>query len=445
MFRSVLSLICTLALLFSVSTAMAQTQYPDGSGWTMFCSQPTATDNDVCGRTCDLYHDNPDYWAYTRHTSGGYTKCYIQPITNDPCEGNGTFNTETGICDGATPNCDGEDGSASGSVYDSTLESCSCPSGYTDYLDPQGGYSCVQETPECSVDSPQFTGSYFNNQPVCNWNEYCAEGESGGFVDTGSGSQWVCLPDPGCDGTYINGSCISDDSLTPNPEGEFTEKDTDGDGVPDSSDGDIDGDGIPNGSDDDIDGDGVPNIDDTTNEKESSASGGNSCDAAPSCSGDAIDCAILQQQWLTRCAQEEEGEFTDNGCAVDPQCEGDPLLCAALVYSWKDDCALEKAKQDAEGWFENNSYEEAEDLAARGGPFLDGGEIDLSDITDGVLSSRSTVASACPAPESIDAGPFGTYEFSYQPFCDLADMIYWVVMLSAYLTGTFIIFRTVTN
>lgn len=35
--------------------------------------------------------------------------------------------------------------------------------------------------------------------------------------------------------------------------------------------------------------------------QDGSASGGGSCDAPPSCSGDAIQCAILQQQWKARC------------------------------------------------------------------------------------------------------------------------------------------------
>ena len=330
-----------------------------------------------------------------------------------------------------------------GSSYDSTLEQCLCPEGQTDYLDPNGGFYCTEPLDDCTPSSPNFTGAWVNETPICSYNS-CPEGQNGGMVDLGNGPEWACVEDNQCVGTWINGSCIAPEDTTPEPD-THTDKDTDGDGVPDSSDSDMDGDGIPNSTDDDIDGDGVPNADDMTNEKESSASGGGSCESAPVCQGDAVQCAILQQQWLTRCSSEDEGKFEDNGCEVDPLCEGDPLLCAAVIYSWRDDCAIEKAKVDAESYFENNSYQEAEDIAASGGPFLDGGETDLGDIVDGALSARSTVAASCPASETANLGPFGQWEVSYQPFCDLADMIYWVVMLSAYLTGTFIIFRTVTS
>lgn len=39
-----------------------------------------------------------------------------------------------------------------------------------------------------------------------------------------------------------------------------------------------------------------------------SASGGGSCAAPPSCSGDAINCAVLDQQWRTRCANDKNDD-----------------------------------------------------------------------------------------------------------------------------------------
>jgi len=95
--------------------------------------------------------------------------------------------------------------------------------------------------------------------------------------------------------------------------------DIDGDGIPDLEDGDMDGDGINNGSDDDSDGDGILNEDDPTpdgdldegtddeieeEEEENEVSGGASCDAAPTCSGDDSSCFIVIQSWKTRCALE---------------------------------------------------------------------------------------------------------------------------------------------
>ncbi|MHA6848541.1 virulence factor TspB C-terminal domain-related protein [Ralstonia syzygii] len=40
----------------------------------------------------------------------------------------------------------------------------------------------------------------------------------------------------------------------------------------------------------------------------SSASGGADCSAPPTCSGDAISCAILSQQWQTRCDLQKDAD-----------------------------------------------------------------------------------------------------------------------------------------
>lgn len=64
--------------------------------------------------------------------------------------------------------------------------------------------------------------------------------------------------------------------------------------------------GQPNtGVDGDGDGDGKP-------DDQGSASGGASCAAPPSCSGDQVMCAALNQQWLTRCG-ETKGDSNSNG------------------------------------------------------------------------------------------------------------------------------------
>lgn len=47
--------------------------------------------------------------------------------------------------------------------------------------------------------------------------------------------------------------------------------------------------------------------------KKNSVSGGGTCDASPSCDGDAISCAILQQQWSTRCELQKHDDSTDLG------------------------------------------------------------------------------------------------------------------------------------
>lgn len=74
------------------------------------------------------------------------------------------------------------------------------------------------------------------------------------------------------------------------------------------------------GGADDTDGDGKP-------EDKGSASGGGTCGAPPTCSGDPINCAILQQQWQTRCKDDKnddgQPDWTE-GEGPDPDDSGTP-------------------------------------------------------------------------------------------------------------------------
>lgn len=437
MFRSFLSLICSLTLLFVASSFAAEPgESPPGSGWTLYITGQTSENAEYYCEQIDA-QGKPCFTEYKTTSNGTdfYDVWYISSGA-DPCS-SGSYDPVTDSCPVTPEDCQSP-GDPSGSVWNSQSEACECSAGQTDYLATDGSYSCVNDLEECSASTPGFLG-YVNNQAVCEYDGGCEEGQSGGVVN----GDWICVNEPDCEGTWINGSCISADNPTPNPEGEFENKDTDGDGIPDSSDSDIDGDGIPNGSDDDIDGDGVLNVDDQSNEKDSTASGGNSCDAAPSCSGDAIQCAILQQQWLTRCGT--DNSYSESSCSVEPSCSGDALTCESLINEWEYQCSLASSESDAEGYFESAGFKTADDYAAEGGVFGSGDEEDISTVTSSVLSSRSTIVGSCPAPKTVNAAPFGQFEVEFTPFCDLADMIYWVVMMSAYLTATFIIFRSITN
>lgn len=73
------------------------------------------------------------------------------------------------------------------------------------------------------------------------------------------------------------------------------------------------------GGADDTDGDGK-------NEDQGSASGGGTCGAPPTCSGDPINCAILQQQWQTRCQSDKnddgQPDWTEGDAPETPGGEG---------------------------------------------------------------------------------------------------------------------------
>jgi hypothetical protein len=119
-----------------------------------------------------------------------------------------------------------------------------------------------------------------------------------------------------------------------------------------------------------------------------SGSASGDCGVPPSCEGDAIQCAILQQSWFQRCS--------------DPLTEGE---VSELV-----------------------------------GDVQDVGEGELVELPAGLDDELlGAVAATCPAP--VEVTVFGEVkEISWEFFCDLAGMANPLVVLLAYLQGAFIVF-----
>ena len=283
-----------------------------------------------------------------------------------------------------------------------------------------GGQSTqVCETVLPTTDDPESDCtiiSWFEGIPLCEEDQgACAlAGGSFGFVGEGANQVARCIPGelsnelPSCQtgevlktDTFGNHYCgfPLEPHDTPNQE-PSPELDTDGDGIPDHADGDIDGDGTPNSTDNDIDGDGINNADDPSpygeldqedDGESSEVDGGGSCNAAPSCTGDAIQCAILYQSYQTRCAIEE---------AFDPN--------------------------DVPGYSGS-----VEDITAP--------DEDLTSTLDGVLDQVGA-AGSCPAPQVFNLG--GTQiDIPYTFMCDFASLIRPLVILLFGFAGFRIVMR----
>ncbi|GGD52523.1 hypothetical protein [Pseudoxanthomonas indica] len=105
----------------------------------------------------------------------------------------------------------------------------------------------------------------------------------------------------------------------------------------------------------DSDGDGKADEDDDNPDNDpdkETASGGDSCNAPPSCSGSAIACIQVKIQWRIDCNTRRRVNISGGGCAAMPVCTGDN--CDALEYSqllmqWRSTCALEKLNLDGGG------------------------------------------------------------------------------------------------
>lgn len=103
----------------------------------------------------------------------------------------------------------------------------------------------------------------------------------------------------------------------------------------------------------DADGNGKPDSEEGPDDpNKDSASGGDSCNAPPSCSGNAISCIQVKIQWRIDCNTRKNRNVTGGTCSAMPICTGDK--CDALEYSsllqqWKAACALEKLAKNGSG------------------------------------------------------------------------------------------------
>lgn len=100
------------------------------------------------------------------------------------------------------------------------------------------------------------------------------------------------------------------------------------------------------GKDSDGDGKADEDDDDPNNDPEKeSASGGDSCDAPPSCSGGAIACLQVKIQWRIDCNTRKSAKLSGGTCSATPVCTGkgcDAMEYAQLMQQWKSACALER-------------------------------------------------------------------------------------------------------
>ncbi|MCM5550505.1 hypothetical protein NEH60_17065 [Xanthomonas hortorum pv. pelargonii] len=84
--------------------------------------------------------------------------------------------------------------------------------------------------------------------------------------------------------------------------------------------------------------------------KKDEASGGESCETPPTCSGSAIQCIQVKIQWRIDCNTRRSQNISGGACTAVPVCTGkacDAMEYAQLMQQWRSTCALEKiAKGD---------------------------------------------------------------------------------------------------
>ena len=169
-------------------------------------------------------------------------------------------------------------------------------------------------------------------------------------------------------------------------------------------------DGTPGGESTSCTGSACPDSDGKTQEQreeeekeeqpESAVTGGQTCEAAPTCEGDAVQCAILKQQYEARCDYEEAMDYDKN-------------------------------KGDIESMFQGEAFELKED------------EVNAPSFINS--ATRFLPANSCPPPETMNFTSNGgsTKEFKYEPLCRIATDFSWLILAFVSLWAAVYVGRSV--
>lgn len=307
--------------------------------------------------------------------------------------------------------------------------------GETTVRSPTGGM-CIDK-PDCAALAGNYVWNGYLNvcQPVV---PECPEGHEA------HGTQ--CVKEDSCpDGMVLqNGVCVQKEDTCPpgnirSPEGACLP----GEGQCAAGEA-----RRPNGTcGKDSDGDGEADDDDDNPDNDTEkpeARGGDTCDAPPSCSGDAIACMQVKIQWRIDCNTRSKANISGGHCGAGgmPVCSGDGCKAAEhaqLIQQWKSACLLEKiAKGEGESsgdgqpnWTKVTGTGKEGEGDEPDGPVTDRefdptGKLDYSGFSGG---------GSCPQLGVLNL-PFGkTFDMNALPwFCDL---LYMTRMFLA-LLGTFI-------
>lgn len=153
-----------------------------------------------------------------------------------------------------------------------------------------------------------------------------------------------------------------------------------------------------------------------------SSSGGASaadCKAQPSCDGDPVQCAILKQVWINLC------DGVDKATPVDS--DGD---IKAMDDEFDRLINSEQLQLDEDGTLSSIKHTRI-DLSKK--------EFGLDQLD--TIANEGTSAQ-CPSPISLNLS-LGSFEVSFQPLCDLADQLHYLVVFIFSYIASVIIYRAI--
>lgn len=350
---------------------------------------------------------------------------------------------------------------------------CTCPAGSTWY---QGVNDVGTSTSGCSPDSEGGAGDDCDAGEVY-YEGFCRDavaspGDCGSTYNTAIaiGSLYACANASGCsDGstatvfTNASGSwnvCGAGDSGSPSSSGSNTSAGTNtssgtntsagtntssgnggsGDGSGNGS-GDGGGSGSGNGSGSgDGNGSGSTSSSPTNPGSGSASSGignGGSADAAncengePLCDGDPVQCAILVQLWINNCAGYDQLETNNPDNDNEAIQDNFDALISSAEPSVNAEGVLTAMTEGSGNGTGNGSGSGSGNGGGGNGP-------DISGLDN---AANSGAGGDCPADRQITLGA-GTFNISFQFFCDFASQVSGLVILIFSYIGVMIVYRS---
>jgi len=157
------------------------------------------------------------------------------------------------------------------------------------------------------------------------------------------------------------------------------------------------------------------------------------CNERPTCNASAIECAHLNQEWYSRCG----GEHSDLGdCSQQLECSGDPLLCAQVRYDHVAYCDIQLS--DSQRDDPNNLANVIQGIdgggAYRGGPNVDGSEVDLSAISTDFNQSGFGLNRACIDDYEVTT-PLADFNIPLSEWCSFLQLAGYIVLIAGVLIG----------
>lgn len=287
-----------------------------------------------------------------------------------------------------------------------------------DQITLPSGFCLDNPNQSCNPNSPDYVGTFASgihlcngdsapegfdplNDPACSVQTGTVNGDRYTYIKCNTQEENAALGDDalpdtcGKDKVFLNGSCQStplvsdvydDEAIVLHEDGTSTKTTTSTTKSTDKTTGETTTTTTKTITNYDANGAEVGSETSTENKTEkSTAHGGASCEVAPACTGDAVQCAILHQTWLNRCSSQSEKVTLDS---ID--------FGTSDIQGGGDFQSVELIGED---------NKEAHDVSA---------------IFSNLPAVGSTSAS-CPVMNLELGAPYGTLNFDFKPICDFGD------------------------